>query len=172
MSNYYQILGVSHFASASDLRKAFREKAKCFHPDVNHSASAAREFKRVNEAYQVLKDSEKRRIYDMRLHNGYPSQKVYYRPGKVKYRARGDRYAHYDTREQMDTRFEIFEKYFDVVLFVTLLFVGFFGLFYGLYRLLINPSEDLNPFPGIIMGVLFTGLILFFWRTKDKYFKG
>lgn len=170
MSTYYQILGVSPYASEVDLRKAFRIKAKHLHPDVNASASALREFKRVNEAYQVLKDAEKRRLYDLRLQNGSPSRNVYYRPGKVRYRARGDRYAHYDSREQAKGEFETFEKYFDIAMFISLLGVGCFGLFYGLYRLFINPSE-LNPYPGIMVGILITGFLFFVWRTKDKYFK-
>lgn len=170
MSDYYQILGVSRFASEGDLRKAFRLKAKSLHPDVNSSGYAVREFKRVNEAYQVLRNAEKRRLYDMRLNNGFPSEKVYYRPGKVKYRAKGDRYAHYSSSDQAEGQFEAIEKYFDIILFVSLLGVGCFGLIYGLYRLFINPSEQ-NPYPGIVMGILISGFMIFVWRTKDKYFK-
>ncbi len=171
MSDYYQILGVSRFASDGDLRKAFRQKAKCLHPDVNSSDAAVREFKRVNEAYQVLRNSDKRRIYDMRLTKGFPSEKVYYRPGKVKYRAKGDRYAHYDSSDQAGGGFETVEKYFDLVLIISLIAVGCLGLVYGLYRLFINPSEDLNPYPGIIIGILIIGFIVFILRTKDEFFK-
>lgn len=171
MSDYYQILGIPKFADDRQVRKAFRIKAKCLHPDINSDARALREFQRVNEAYQVLRNVEKRRIYDHRLRNGFPSEKVNYpRPGKVKYRARGDKYAHYDTKEQASKSFDVIEKYFDISLFVSLLIIGCFAFIYGVYRLWFSPEENINPYNGIIMGVFFVGMIIFFWRTKDKFF--
>jgi molecular chaperone DnaJ len=62
---YYEILGVSREASNDDLRKAYRREALKHHPDRNQGDSAAEaKFKEVNEAYQVLSDDDKRRIYD------------------------------------------------------------------------------------------------------------
>lgn len=60
----YQILGVSKDASESEIKKAFRKKARELHPDVNKSANAEEEFKELNEAYDVLSDSKKRAQYD------------------------------------------------------------------------------------------------------------
>lgn len=171
MSDYYQILGISRLANQSEVKKAFRYKAKNLHPDVNRNAAALREFHLVNEAYQVLGNREKRRIYDLRLHNGIPSQKVYYKPGKVKYRAKGDRYAHYNSGAEAGGAFEAIEKYFDLALFISLVFIGCFALFYGIYRLWIRPHDEINPLPGIVLGIFFTGLIIFVWRTKNKIFK-
>ena len=173
MSDYYQILGIPKFADEIQVRKAFRIKAKCLHPDVNSDARAIREFQRVNEAYQVLGNAEKRRIYDLRLQSGFPTEKVkvHYRPGKVKYRARGDKYAHYDTKEQANKTFDMIEKYFDISLFISLLVIGCFAFVYGIYRLWFNPEETINPYNGIILGVFFVGIIVFFWRTRDKYFE-
>jgi len=62
--DYYQILGVPRDADKSDIKKAYRKQARKYHPDVNSEASAEEEFKQVNEAYEVLKDSEKRQAYD------------------------------------------------------------------------------------------------------------
>lgn len=168
MINYYQILGISPDAHLYEVRQAFREKAKCLHPDVNSDKKAHEDFKKINEAYQVLCNQEKRKIYDMRLRNRVPSQKVYYRPGKVKYRAKGDKYAYYDTETDASAGFEKIEKYFDFILFLTLVFAGCFALIYGLYRLWYEPVEEINPYPGILMGLVFTVLMIFLWKNRNK----
>lgn len=63
--DYYQILGVSRNASPDDLRKAYRNLAKKYHPDANQDDKQAEErFKEVTEAYEVLRDPEKRMAYD------------------------------------------------------------------------------------------------------------
>ena len=62
--DYYDILGVRKGVGEEDIRKAFRKKAMEFHPDRNKSANAEEKFKEINEAYQVLSDSNKRAQYD------------------------------------------------------------------------------------------------------------
>lgn len=62
--DYYATLGVEKTASADDIQKAYRKQARKFHPDVNNSPGAEDRFKDITEAYEVLKDSEKRATYD------------------------------------------------------------------------------------------------------------
>ena len=62
--DYYQILGVPRDASEADLKKSYRKLARQYHPDVSKDAAAEEKFKEVNEAYDVLKDAEKRQAYD------------------------------------------------------------------------------------------------------------
>jgi len=62
--DYYKILGVSKDASEEDIKKAYRRLALQYHPDKNKSPEAEEKFKEINEAYEVLSDPEKRRIYD------------------------------------------------------------------------------------------------------------
>ena len=68
MSNkdYYEILGVNKSATDDELKKAFRKLAKKYHPDANpdNKAEAEKKFKEVNEAYEVLSDPQKRKMYD------------------------------------------------------------------------------------------------------------
>ena len=73
--DYYDILGVNKNASDEELKKAFRKKAKQYHPDANpdNKKEAEKKFKEVNEAYEVLSDPQKRQMYD-RFGTADPSQ--------------------------------------------------------------------------------------------------
>ncbi|MEN8133667.1 MAG: DnaJ domain-containing protein, partial [Pseudomonadota bacterium] len=62
--DYYQTLGVQRNASQAALKKAYRRLARKYHPDVSKAADAEARFKEVGEAYEVLKDAEKRAAYD------------------------------------------------------------------------------------------------------------
>ncbi len=65
MTDFYQILGVSKQATKEELKKAYRKKAIQYHPDKNQgNEDAAKKFKEISEAYEVLNDDQKRQIYD------------------------------------------------------------------------------------------------------------
>src|SRR6201998_207655 len=62
--DYYKILGVGRTATAEQVKTAYRRVARKFHPDVSKEKNAEERFKEVQEAYEVLKDPEKRAAYD------------------------------------------------------------------------------------------------------------
>ena len=62
--DYYEVLGLPRSASAEDIKNAFRNLARQYHPDVNKADDAEEKFKEINEAYGVLSDPEKRAAYD------------------------------------------------------------------------------------------------------------
>jgi molecular chaperone DnaJ len=78
MSDYYEILGVSKKASLTDIKKAYRKLARKYHPDLNPGdKNSEKKFKEITQAYEVIKDPEKRKQYDM-----FGSAGGNFRPGK------------------------------------------------------------------------------------------
>ncbi len=68
--DYYDLLGVSRDADLTEIKKAYRKRALRYHPDRNPASDAEEKFKEVNEAWEVLRDSEQRELYDRYGHSG------------------------------------------------------------------------------------------------------
>ncbi len=80
--DYYQVLGVKRDASQDDISKAFKKLARKCHPDLNpNDCKAEGKFKDINEAYEVLRDPEKRKLYDSFGHNWQHGQNFQPPPG-------------------------------------------------------------------------------------------
>ena len=70
--DYYEVLGVARNADDAAIKKAYRKLAKKYHPDMNKdNPSAEEKFKEVTEAYNILSDKEKRKLYDQFGHAAF-----------------------------------------------------------------------------------------------------
>lgn len=74
MTDFYAVLGISEDASENDIKKAYRKLSLEFHPDRNKNVDAQSKIQEINEAYETLRDGDKRREYDMerKMGNGFP----------------------------------------------------------------------------------------------------
>ena len=72
--DYYEVLGVTRGAAADEVKRAYRKLARKFHPDVSKERNAENKFKEVQEAYEVLRDPEKRAAYDQLGRDYRPGQ--------------------------------------------------------------------------------------------------
>lgn len=106
--DYYKVLGVSKDANTDTIKKAFRKLARKYHPDINTGADAEAMFKDVNEAYEVLKDPERRAAYDQLGQEPPPGQGGYRPPPGWE-----SGYSFSDTGPQSDAGFsDFFETLF------------------------------------------------------------
>ena len=168
MANYYQILGISDTASQSEVKRAFRAKAKFLHPDMNSDKNAKSDFQKINAAYQTLNNPKKRKLYDWKLINHKPHSKMYSAYHNVAYSKPVNNPASRQADIRNSNADTKFEKFMDYFLFITLFLIGIYALLYGMFRLFMAPDADINPYPAIVLGVLITSLMIFIWHKKTK----
>ena len=79
--DYYEVMGVARDATQDEVKRAYRKLARKYHPDVSKEGDAEERFKEVGEAYEVLKDAEKRAAYDQLGSNHKAGQEFQPPPG-------------------------------------------------------------------------------------------
>lgn len=92
MKDYYKILIINRNADSIDIKKAYRSLALKWHPDINKEAGAQEKFIEINEAYEILYDDSKRKIYDA-LFNDYSNSHTQ----KDTFKVDNEQYTRYNT---------------------------------------------------------------------------
>ncbi len=105
--DYYKILGVERTAGEDEIKKAYRKLARKYHPDVSKEAEAEEKFKEVGEAYEVLKDPEKRAAYDQ-LGRYQPGQEFKPSPDWEQHFAHGHAFSEFSGHDFGDFFSELF----------------------------------------------------------------
>ena len=112
--DYYQILGVKKDSSLDQIKKAYKKLAKEHHPDMvkeSDKEAAEKRFKEINEAYQVLSDSQKRKMYDQ-FGSGFTSQGFSGQQGPFTYTYTSSGGTPFDFGNGNFDPFDIFEEFF------------------------------------------------------------
>lgn len=104
--DYYEVLGVSRNADAGTIKKAYRKLAKKYHPDTNPGdKQAEKSFKEVTEAYTILSDPEKKRLYDQFGHSAFDGSGAGQNPHGNPFENAGGGYQEYHLRAEIWTIF-------------------------------------------------------------------
>jgi curved DNA-binding protein CbpA len=194
MYDFYKILEISRDANTEDIRKAYRNKAKLVHPDVNSSPKANEVFGVVNEAYEVLMDEQKRYLHDVQLNQvdsakADAERKKHYYGSSVKNDSYSNPNFHYDWngfksvyRERTDEDYYKRSPFFYNAFFAS-------GIIIGIIIILVTVTGTFNhywPSPFILMSIcgfilvkegwrglrrkksMLNGLIRLFRKTEDQ----
>lgn len=178
MVDYFKVLGLSDSASREDVKRAYRDRAKEWHPDRNHAANAGAAFILINEAYEYLIDDDRRashRILKERAHDDalLKAREQRYREWVEKSRQQARERAADHARTSFDTFID--SKYFRAASTVNratdYLFLGLAVIIFCVpFIVMLNPSDEVveyNETTVISMGLtVFIGalFVVFIWR--------
>ena len=170
MRDYYKILGVGRTATADQLKRAYREKAKQYHPDVNTSRGANSRFQLVGEAYETLVHHDRRRRYDLKLkyRDELMARSRYGR--NMKYRRKpGTYYRYHHFKTQSNAEKDKMIIYLEVVLFLSMITIGIFAFIFSIYDLNSDSWKDEQTgINGMLFSCLFLFLLIFGWWLYKK----
>ena len=173
MKDYYKILGISIKATSGEIRKAYRKLAFQYHPDVNAELESNDQFNEITEAYEVLIDPDLRKKYDI----GFLYQGSFI-VNQQQEKTRRDNYRKYgnsaknpsahtpknSATKMKQIRFPRFEKF----MYRTLLSFGILGLMYSIRDLFIKDWDGVNSLTGFFFSIIFTTLLVNFWRIHNS----
>ena len=171
MHDYYKILGLNPEAGNDEIRKAFHERAKLFHPDVNSALNSKQQFQLLNEAYQTLINPGKRKVYDFKLKYGsaiiFTNKPAHrdkaYNPSPY------SQYTSYKANNNASNEEPFFKKEkIDTVLFYSMLLTGILAVVFGTIQLFTEKWEGINDLNGILFGTSFLFLLLYGWRILNS----
>ncbi|OQA01918.1 MAG: Chaperone protein DnaJ [Bacteroidetes bacterium ADurb.Bin408] len=168
LDNYYIILGIPPTATTEEIKKAFRLKAKIFHPDVNKSFNAKLKFQLLNEAYQILSDTEKRKAYDYKWKTRYGAS-FHNRHKTPEYKQpsnNGNYYKAYTSYKKYEAKIE--KTFVDDFLFYFLIIIGVFSVIMGVLHLIYKEWRGIDSLSQLVLGLWLLYLLLSGWRYIAK----
>ena len=95
LKNYYKILNIQKDASSEQIKDAYRKLVKFWHPDVNPSSSSHEKIIEINEAYEILRDQDKREVYNRIYDEYFGTESVVVATESTKERRSNERYTEY-----------------------------------------------------------------------------
>jgi curved DNA-binding protein CbpA len=111
LKNYYKILNIQKNASNDQIKEGYRKLVKFWHPDVNQSSNSHEKFIEINEAFEILKDKDKRIVYD-RFYDEYFRSNASLEPNqKAQGQSNNERYAEYRYETKTSDDFEYLQNW-------------------------------------------------------------
>ena len=153
--DYYKILGINREASIFEVKRAYRELAKKYHPDKNSSQEAKEKFVHITEAYEILVKPKKRHYYDLHFGAQGKMSRTYTEPGGVVYdewlkkarkQAADSSQMAYD--DFLNTRFYRRANRVSSAVFLGFVAMGVFLIFYPIFRYYI--TDDVKTLFGLL----------------------
>ena len=141
-------------------------KAKVFHPDINKNVNAKINFQILNEAYQVLIDPEKRRLYDYKWQTRYGAS-FHTRYNTAQQAEKTNYYKAY-TGSYYKKETKIERTSIDLLLFYFFILIGIFSVFMGVSSLIYKKWEGIDSLSGLLLGLWMLFLLLSGWRYMSK----
>ena len=175
MNDYYKILGVPVNATGEQIKRAYREKAKQFHPDVSRAPVSNTRFQLLSEAYQTLIHRDKRRRYDIKLKYGIETRiqdrnrEHYKRYGTSNRQGPGTSYHYSFFRSKKKLKQDKKTIFFDNTLFGAMLVIGVFALYSSIFYLLSDNWDSVeNGIRRLLFSVTYLTLLIYGWWLYRK----
>jgi len=163
ISDYYEILGIKSISSVDEIKKAYRKKAREFHPDINHSPEAKDMFIAITEAYEFLLTYKGKIASDQEALKRAMEDWRKYRQFRSRYRAKV--YAQASYKRFRDTNFYKTTRIFDgttiifsMLISLMVLTVTIYGYIYRIHHPI--PGEE-NPTVALLVTFIIFGMSLF-----------
>lgn len=175
--NFYDILGLTQSATESDIKTAYRDLAKKYHPDVNHSPDASKKFKAGHKAYAILSDENERKLYDESLLSSKIPKDIFTQPQSEK--TAKTSYTSPEKAQEAQKKQEAIRKYRKHLIFKAIAKIVLNSLagacagylLITILQIIENGSMQIAWFSLVQFGGILSGFMILLIWSIDRYFK-